>query len=406
MPTKTLQQKEITLPELIPENIQNNIKERWFHLYNWISPSEIKASIQRDYLKILSKVWIWIWGAAIIWALITGWLTPISLWIFFWILALSYGVILAYLSIISLKRSITLTNAANIVLTDTAISIDGEIIPYKDLEKHLWRIQEIWKEFDEPLFWESNLEKTKGDLLQETISSTWEAWGTWFKLLGNFDRWNGRDMWQIILIIIVLGLLYTSTMGIVYFAGLFFIWIFSLITSIINRFILRISWHKVQLINDKFEQIDTLSKSLDESSKNISSFLNEAKKNNWKDALLLKINDGIDNVNKATKDSLETSNELKSLLENSKYKDIFNFPLYGNWIKARIIIPLENIKELLEKNYLIIENTIKDIEKQMHSTSDSSLAWPLQLQKERLGMQKNQFEKQTKMIWDYLEKLK
>jgi hypothetical protein len=39
----------------IPKEIEEKVQERGFYLYKWISPLEVKASIERDYLSILSK---------------------------------------------------------------------------------------------------------------------------------------------------------------------------------------------------------------------------------------------------------------------------------------------------------------------------------------------------------------
>jgi len=49
---------EETSPEVlhIPEAIQKDISEKGFHLYKWISPEEVKLSIERDFLKTLKYV--------------------------------------------------------------------------------------------------------------------------------------------------------------------------------------------------------------------------------------------------------------------------------------------------------------------------------------------------------------
>ena len=46
---------EETVPEVIrvPKNIQKDIEERGFHLYKWISPDEVKLSIERDFLRVI-----------------------------------------------------------------------------------------------------------------------------------------------------------------------------------------------------------------------------------------------------------------------------------------------------------------------------------------------------------------
>ena len=41
----------------IPENIQKDINEKWFYLYNWIWEQDVKQSIERDFLKLIEKLW-------------------------------------------------------------------------------------------------------------------------------------------------------------------------------------------------------------------------------------------------------------------------------------------------------------------------------------------------------------
>jgi hypothetical protein len=58
MLTKTLpeiQKEKSEILKNIPEKARRDIEERGFHLYEWISSDEVKMSIQRDYLEILSK---------------------------------------------------------------------------------------------------------------------------------------------------------------------------------------------------------------------------------------------------------------------------------------------------------------------------------------------------------------
>ena len=39
----------------IPENIQTIISQRWFYLYEWIGSQDVKESIERDFLEMLTK---------------------------------------------------------------------------------------------------------------------------------------------------------------------------------------------------------------------------------------------------------------------------------------------------------------------------------------------------------------
>lgn len=104
----------------------------------------------------------------------------------------------------------------------------------------------------------------------------------------------------------------------------------------------------------------------------------------------------------ATNDTVK----LRNLLESSQYKDIFNFVKYGNWIKTQVIEPIDDIYILLEKNKNTIDTTISELEEQISTTKDPSLQKPLTLQKDRLELQKENFETVMKMLEGYQEKLK
>ena len=55
----------------IPEKIQQDIEEKGFHLYKWITPEEVKLSIERDFLKTLKYIGIPLGVLAIISGLLT-----------------------------------------------------------------------------------------------------------------------------------------------------------------------------------------------------------------------------------------------------------------------------------------------------------------------------------------------
>jgi len=42
----------------IPKKLREDIENKGFHLYKWISPDEVKLSIQRDFLKALEAIGI------------------------------------------------------------------------------------------------------------------------------------------------------------------------------------------------------------------------------------------------------------------------------------------------------------------------------------------------------------
>ena len=158
-------------------------------------------------------------------------------------------------------------------------------------------------------------------------------------------------------------------------------------------------------IQNLFSHIAASSIELKAEKKNTLSLLSEASKNEWIDNLSGKLDESFALINKRANSSLEESEKLKKLLETSKYKDIFNFSKYSNWIRIQILEPIEEILELLSKNYKKIESTLSALELQITTTTEPSLKRPLELQRDRLIVQKESFERMMKMLEGYQEKL-
>lgn len=388
----------------IPENIKNQIKERWFYMYNWIWNKDVKLSIQRDFLKFIKKFWtilavLLILPSAILY--FTWWIL-FTLY-FFWFLSVINIFFLIYLFTISISRSSILRKNAYVLLTNSHISINWDIekLENYDLKKYE-KLKQISNLFEEELFKESNIEKTKKWFLTNIFDQIWN----WFKFIFRMWKWNSRNSWQIILILLWLYLVYIVSLWIIYFVWILFIWLFWILLTIINKQILLISGHQITKISDKFEEIDYSSNKLLEEKDRLSKYLFDAMNNDWKDSLLIKINDWISSINKNASSAVSTSIELKKDIKESKYSEMFDFWVYNDWIKKQIYIPINQIKDLLEKNLEILKTQKANIELQILQTEDNSLKWPLILSKDRIIMNIEQIEKHIISMWVYLDKLK
>lgn len=119
--TRTREKSPENLPEVlhVPKNIQNDIEQRGFHLYKWISPDEVKLSIQRDFLKTLKFFGIPLAVISLIFAFISG----LSLLVFFFTIFVGVCFMFIYLLLLSIKRSRLLTKSAFVIMTDSSISL-------------------------------------------------------------------------------------------------------------------------------------------------------------------------------------------------------------------------------------------------------------------------------------------
>lgn len=383
----------------LPSRIQNEVDEKWFYLYNWISTNDVKSSIEKDFLSIISKIWnILAIFAVLIWLIFFSnlYLLFIVFFSFIWIISI---LILIFLSIPSFKKSFILSKNAFVVLTNSHISINWKIVSFNNVSSLANDMDKIANEFDEYLFQDSNLSKIKSDLIKEIRKKIFEWYETISKLLKNNKDSRALFIWYL------MYSLYAFIMFIIYFAWTVFLWLFTLVLNFINKFILKIKWHEVISINYLFDKIDSNSVILNNEKNNLIKNLLKAKNNEWQDALLLNINSWIDKITKESEIAVKNSLNLGKKLQNSKYNDIFDFSVYNSWIKKQIYDPIDEVEKLLTKNLEVIVETMKDIKNQINITEEKSFKDALSLQEKRLEIRVEEIEKFIALIKSYKEKL-
>ena len=301
--------------------------------------------------------------------------------------------------ILAIKRSTVLRKNSQVLITDSSISINWRI---NKLNKFIYDIdlKQIWDLFEEDLFKKSNIHKTKKQFSDQVIKQI----TSWYSKIWSMWRW--KNWAQVIILLWALYSVYALSLWFIYLFWIFFIWIFWNILSVINKKLLLISGHEITTINDNFENIDEDSKELIIEKDKLSTLLTSAMNNDWEDSLLTKINSWIKNINENASNAVDTSIELKERIEKSQYKEMFNFSIYNSWIKKQILVPLEQISNLLEKNLEKLNQNKIDIEKQILETTNQSFAWPLIASKTRTEMNINDIEKHIKWINIYINKLK
>jgi len=385
----------------IPNNIEEKINERWFFLYNWIGEKDVKESLERDFLKSIDKFWI-----AIALLMVIPWFIAYSSWSIVYILALILIlniIFLSYLIFLSIKRSSILRKNAYVVLTNNYISINWNIKKKTDFDKTDFdKINKISTLFEEKIFEESNIKNSKSSLTKKL----WEKFTLWFTNILKIWRWNSKNSWQLVLILILLYLVYAFTLLLIYIIWIFLVWIFWIFLNLINKKILLIKWHKITKINSNFENIDLFSNNLSDERTELENLLNEAKNNNWIDSLLTKINSKLELINSNANKAINTNIELKKDIENSNYKEMFDYTTYNSWIKKQIIIPLEQIKALLEKNLEILSNQKKEIQDLLKIETDPRKSWPILASKKRVEMRIEEIQIHIEKMSLFINKLK
>ncbi len=383
----------------IPKSIQDDIMDKWFHLYKWISPDEVKLSIERDFLHTISKIGIPLAVISVLAWLISG----LNIFIFFVTIALWVLLMFLYLFYLSIRRSSLLSKSAFVVMTDSSISLGWKVHKLSDISWLESDISQVSKTFEEDLFWESKLSGSKKTLTKAIMD---QLFGWYGMILKGFSGSRSRDSEKAILLIIALYTLYAAIMACVYFVWVLFLWVlWTLITWINKKYLIK-KGHDVIKINELFATLDRSSEDIYGEKQNLELVLTQAYNNNWKDGLLLEINQWINHINSKTQDAIESVIELKDTIEKSRYNDMFSFPVYNAWIKKQIWKPLEQILALLEKNLSILIQTSKEIEIQISQTERIEYKSGLELQLQRIEIQKREIEKFIPELQASLEKLK
>lgn len=126
--------------------------------------------------------------------------------------------------------------------------------------------------------------------------------------------------------------------------------------------------------------------------------LHAAKNNNWQENLSGKISESFKILNIHTEKSVNDSIELRKILENSEYKNIFNFSKYDLWIKKEILSPIDELISLIDKNLFLLTSSHEALCKQIGETSASELKRPLELQKVRFDEKITEFMKMKNLL--------
>ncbi len=406
MLTRTLPSPEVEKSENTesPEFIEQQVGERGFYLYEWISPDELRMSVLADYLSIIKFSSI---PLAII-TLIAGFI-GLSLWVLgvilavLWVLGFFYTFVLLILILKMLRKSYLYTRGGNVVITDDHYVSGWHVIKRSDIDAQKSAFRELEKTFREPLLGRSELAeyiRLERQNLMGQIKNIASGWG---RIVQNLGR--SRDAGGIIMVLMIAGILYGGMMALVYFLGVFFVSVLARIFAwIAHRVLLAINntEHEIQTL---FSEITQISIQLKSGQKKSVSLLSDADRGEWSDNLSKRLAESFEVIGEMAGTATDKTVELQKILESSKYKDIFNFVKYGNWIKNQVLSPIEEILILINRNSTSLTRTITEINTQIIETTDSSFQKPLILQRDRLEMQIETFGRVIAMLEGYQAKL-
>lgn len=394
-----LQEKNITP---VMTEIEKSLDEKGFYLYEWLSKESLKNSIKLDYYSIMNKTLVPLVIISFIAGIFGYFLgalgSIISVTSVLWI---AFVIIFIIFLVKIIKKWKLYSRFANIVLTDSHVSVNHNIVSHSDFRKNILDLSDVENIFAERIFHPSKvsleIENSKNNfwsLISDIFSTGSNVIGKIFNSISGSSKSDIR----IFLFLLVVAIIVSIWTGVVLFVSYFVllpIMYFSarILASIFHK-ILLLSQKTEYEINNLFVEISQKWNSLEEKIQENINFLTEAKNANWIENLSTKINSSFSEINNLALNSTNLSLKLRKKLQNSDYKNIFNFTKYDSWLKKQIILPMENLKNVLIKNEEILNSTVKSLGNQITQTQDSSFQKPLELQKIRL---QNQLENIIKM---------
>lgn len=387
-----------------PEFIEEKVDERGFYLYEWISPAELRMSVQADYLSIIRT-------ASMPLAVVT-----LIFWLI-WLAAWPIGVILAVLGVLGifylivgiilvlkmLRKSYLYTRGANVVITDNHYVSLGQVVERENFARQKEVFSTLEKVFREPLLEPSGLAEhisMEKKWLMEQLKDIATWWGKVVQHLG-----RSRDAGGIIMVLMIAWVLYGIMMAGVYFIGVFFVALMARVFAwIAHRALLATNnvEHRIQTL---FTEIYESSLDLKEAKKSSITLLTETGANEWAKSLSSRLEESFELMNERAWLATDDAVELRKLLESSRYKEIFNFVKYGNWIRTQILAPIDEIYLLLTSHHATLESTVSSLDTQITMTPEPSLQKPLILQRERIIVQLGSMKRIIQMLEGYKKKL-
>jgi hypothetical protein len=146
-----------TAPE-IQKEIKEQVDERGFYLYNWISPDELRMSIQADYLSIVK----WSSIPLMIVTLIAGFMglaggIPGVILAVLGVLTVFYSLVFIALVVKMIRKSYLYTRGADVIVTDDHYVSLGRVLEKGNFKRQREAFHTMEKIFREPLFEPSRL---------------------------------------------------------------------------------------------------------------------------------------------------------------------------------------------------------------------------------------------------------
>jgi len=322
----------------INKTTSQEIEEKGFSVYNYISMSELISTINKDYLETLNTINI---PFAVI-SVIVGYISyeakayEYILYLFLGV----YGLVFLYLTGKLFYRTYKFSLVSNIIYTNKGLVIGEDIFHYEEdskLKDLLEEYKELFSEYlSKPSTLKRRIEVQRGRLLNK-ISTNYKV------ALEAGDKVDER---------LALGgflflTLYSASIFIFYFLGIAigFI-IFVVVLFFINMYFKinkSLELKTKTLVSEIDVELDDLEEIYQELNKKTSNY-NDGEIFNLSKHIEKEYNSFYSKINKI----IDKKDKLKTLIESSKYKNFIDFALFALYLKDQFNKPLVEMIELLE----------------------------------------------------------
>lgn len=332
------------------------INEKGFSVYNYISFKELISTVNKDYLQTLNIINI---PFAIIIGIV-GYISFESNSYEFLILLflLVYFFVFLYLIVKLIYRTYTFSLVTNVIYTKAGLVINNSIYHYKDDQKLNLLLKKLDNLFEEYLSKPSNLKsviKNEREKLLNKLSTNFQFVS---KLGGNSKNMN-KDSGKIIFIVYAILLIYSISVITFYFIGILLG--FFLFLGIISLISLYFSINKSSELKIK-EELRKIDKELSDL-KDIYLHLNK-KMSTFNQGEIFDLSKHIeDEYNifyKKIGRIIDYKNNLKKIIQNSSYKNFIDFPLFTIYLKKQFNKPLYEMIQILLNYQTKVSNEITE----------------------------------------------
>ena len=340
------------------EEVEEEINEKGFSVYNYISLEELLLTSRKDFLEILSKINIVFGIISIVLGMLsyyTGlfFILPIFLFVV-------YFIIFIFLFFKLLGRTKLFLYIADVVYTKTGLMISDDFLYYKkDKQKIDEKLEKYGSIFSEYLWKSSKLEEIISRRKKEVFDWTMEKSGWMWELISKLGR--NKNSAGLIIPLAISMILYIASLYFFYYIWYFFIFIFSKIYIFFLNIILRFKDNIELKIKNKTLEIDEKLEKMHSIYTVLKNKIEEFKSGE------------ISNIEYFVEDKftdfyvqidliLQEKKKLKEVIEKSKYRDFIDFKIFKKYLKTNFNKPVKDMISLLVIYEKLLNKQIKEIE--------------------------------------------